>query len=52
MKRPDLFATGLARGILIRLQGKHIYGGTVPAADVEKRRAKNREARKSRRRNR
>ena len=32
--------------------GKHIYGGTVPAAEIAKRRAKNKVARASRRKNR
>ncbi|WP_165350455.1 hypothetical protein [Xylanimonas protaetiae] len=34
--------------ILRALQGKHVYGGTVPAATVAKRRAANRAARRSR----
>lgn len=37
--------------ILIGLQGKHIYGGTVPEAEVQRRRAKNRAARHARRGN-
>ncbi|CPR84232.1 MULTISPECIES: hypothetical protein [Mycobacteroides] len=37
--------------ILIGLQGKHIYGGTVPEAEVQRRRAKNRAARDARRGN-
>lgn len=31
---------------------KHVYGGTVPAAEVDRRRAKNRAARAARRANR
>jgi hypothetical protein len=39
--------------ILAALQhGKHVYAGTVPAATVAKRRAKNKQARASRRINR
>lgn len=37
--------------ILIGLQGKHIYGGTVPESVVRERRAKNRAARRARRGN-
>lgn len=37
--------------ILIGLQGKHIYGGTVPEVEVHRRRAKNRAARRARRGN-
>ncbi|MFA4084830.1 hypothetical protein ONA92_24325 [Mycobacteroides salmoniphilum] len=37
--------------ILIGLQGKHIYGGTVPETVVRERRAKNRAARRARRGN-
>lgn len=46
--------TSFARAILYGLQRRdmHVYGGTVPPADVAKRRAKNRQARKSRRQNR
>jgi hypothetical protein len=40
------------RVILYALQRKHIYAGTVPEATVEKRRAKNKVARKQRRINR
>lgn len=36
----------------LALQQKHVYGGTVPYEVVQKRRAKNRVARKSRRVNR
>jgi hypothetical protein len=39
-------------GVLFGLQTKHVYGGTVPAGEVVNRRAKNRQARKSRRINR
>jgi hypothetical protein len=38
--------------ILSGLQGKHVYGGTVPPAKVARRRAANKVARKSRRQNR
>lgn len=43
-----------SRAFLIALSGRngHTYGGTVPAAEVAKRRAKNRVARASRRVNR
>lgn len=41
---------GLA--VLGGLQGKHVYGGTVPASVKARRRAKNRIARRSRRINR
>lgn len=44
----DLFQ----KRILVALQSKHIYAGTVPAAEIARRRAKNRQARKSRRINR
>lgn len=40
------------RTILTALQRKHVYAGTVPAATVARRRAKNKAARKSRRINR
>lgn len=40
------------RLILNALQAKHIYAGTVPAAEVARRRAKNKAARRSRRINR
>jgi hypothetical protein len=42
----------LQRAILSALQNKHVYAGTVPAATVAKRRAKNKVARHSRRINR
>lgn len=38
--------------ILGALQRKHLYAGTVPVDEVARRRAKNRQARKSRRINR
>lgn len=38
--------------VLRGLQQKHVYAGTVPPAEVARRRAKNKAARKSRRRNR
>lgn len=38
--------------MLVALQGKHIYAGTVPPEVVEKRRQRNRVARRSRRINR
>lgn len=41
-----------SRAILQGLQGKHVYGGTVPAATTAKRRAANKAARASRRINR
>jgi hypothetical protein len=40
------------RTILKALQGKHIYAGTVDPVAVEKRRARNKTARKQRRINR
>jgi hypothetical protein len=40
------------RVILNALQGKHVYAGTVDPAVVEKRRARNKAARKQRRINR
>ncbi|MBF6326541.1 hypothetical protein IU451_28995 [Nocardia cyriacigeorgica] len=46
--------TSFARAIPYGLQRRdmHVYGGTVPLAEVTKRRAKNRMARKSRQQNR
>lgn len=38
--------------ILVGLQGKHIYAGTVPPAVIKRRRAASKAARISRRRNR
>lgn len=43
---------GLPRDILVGLQGKHMYAGTVPEAEVARRRAKNKVARRQRRVNR
>lgn len=40
------------RIILNALQAKHVYAGTVPAAEVARRHAKNKAARRSRRINR
>ncbi|AXK88544.1 hypothetical protein SAMN05421776_12159 [Nocardia farcinica] len=48
----SLFHTPYARAILLGLQRKHIYEGTVPEAEVARRRARNRAARKARRANR
>lgn len=49
-------ATPTANGLQILLglnrTGKHIYGGTVPHAEVKRRRKANKTARASRRRNR
>lgn len=39
-------------GAVLTASGKHIYAGTVPEAEVRRRRAKNRRARASRRINR
>lgn len=47
------YDTSFARSILGGLQShQHIYGGTVPPEVVARRRAKNKQARKSRRQNR
>lgn len=46
------YDTSFGRGILAGLQRLPMYEGTVPAGEVAKRRAQNKEARKSRRRNR
>ena len=40
------------RTILGALQAKHVYAGTVPAAEIARRRAANKVARASRRQNR
>lgn len=40
------------RVILGALQGRHLYAGTVPPAEVRRRRAANKQARQSRRANR
>lgn len=42
----------VAQTVLASLQGKHIYGGTVPDHVIAKRRAKNKVARRARRINR
>ena len=41
-----------SKQVLGALQGKSLYGGTVPEATVAKRRAANKQARKSRAKNR
>lgn len=38
--------------VALRNTGQHVYGGTVPRAEVDRRRAKNRAGRAARRRNR
>lgn len=38
--------------LALNVTGKHVYGGTVPPAVIARRRAKNRVARVSRRKNR
>ncbi|TDP29870.1 hypothetical protein [Nocardia ignorata] len=43
-----LFDTPYARAILFGLQRKHVYQGTVPEAEVQRRRVRNRAARKAR----
>lgn len=43
---------GLPRDILVGLQRKHMYAGTVPEAEVTRRRKANRVARRQRRTNR
>lgn len=45
-------ADSLSGLLVLNASGKLIYGGTVPVAEVRKRRAKNKVARKSRRVNR
>ncbi len=45
-------STTLPMLLALNASGKHIYAGTVPAATIQKRRAANRVARKSRRVNR
>ena len=42
-------ATNFAKGLVIGLQSKPLYYGTVPASEVERRRAKGRLARTARR---
>lgn len=49
---PNAYETNWARDILAALQGKHVYGGTVPEHVVAKRRARNKQARASRKANR
>lgn len=44
---PNPFQAAILRG----LQSKHVYGGTVSEAVVQKRRAKNKVARRQRKRN-
>lgn len=44
--------TRFQKRVLGALQTKHVYAGTVSPAEVRRRRAKNKVARKSRRRNR
>lgn len=44
--------SGYALAILMALQGKHIYSGTVSEAEKARRRAANKVARKARRANR
>lgn len=46
--RPDPYQ----HGVLVGLQHKHIYAGTVPPAVIKRRRAASKAARISRRRNR
>jgi hypothetical protein len=52
MKREELLSTAWAQGIAWGLQRKHVYGLTVPEHVKAKRRAKNKQARKSRKANR
>lgn len=44
-------STNFAKGLVIGLQSKPLYYGTVPAAEVERRRTKNRLARVARKAN-
>lgn len=44
----SLFDTPYARAILYGLQSKHVYQGTVDPDEVQRRRVKNRAARKAR----
>ncbi|MFD3594368.1 hypothetical protein ACFWU5_16715 [Nocardia sp. NPDC058640] len=44
----DPFDTPYARAILFGLQRKHVYQGTVDPAEVQRRRVRNRAARKAR----
>lgn len=51
-ERPNYYDTEFARGILIGLQMKPVlYYGTVPEEEVQRRRAKNKVARKQRKLN-
>ncbi|MET8430080.1 hypothetical protein [Nocardia sp. NPDC004860] len=50
--RPDPYDTRWARAILLGLQSKPIYAGTVPDEEISRRRVKNRAARKARKTNR
>ena len=43
---------GLAILVALGKRGKHVYGGSVPAVEVQRRRAANKAARASRRANR
>jgi hypothetical protein len=53
MSIDNRYETSWARAILAGLQSQpHIYGGTVPEAVVAKRRARNKQARASRKANR
>ena len=52
MTRTDLRPSTFGLSILRGMQGKTMYGGTVPADVVAGRREKNRAARKARRTNR
>lgn len=52
VNRTDPGNRGLAILLGLSNRAKHVYGGTVPAAEVARRRAKNKAARKSRRANR
>ncbi len=51
-RTPDRRSEPLGLAILHGLQSKSVYGGTVPPAEVQQRRAKNRVAKVSRRQNR
>lgn len=46
--RLDRYDTRWARAILLGLQRKHVYMGTVPDDEIARRRVKNRAARKAR----
>ncbi|TFV90431.1 hypothetical protein [Blastococcus sp. CT_GayMR16] len=50
-KRDDM-PSSVSWGAVLTASGKHIYAGTVPHAEVQRRRAANRRARASRRINR